>query len=337
MSLQCYNRTCGQKYDESNNSDDACKFHPGTPVFHDALKGWSCCKRRSTDFTEFLNIPGCTKGPHSNIKPPEPEKPEQNGTDIEKIIQEQAPPPPRAPIAEPTVRPPSDEPLIRLPATVAGSLKSALERKLNQLKIQNDQTEEADDGTVKPGTTCKNNACSCQYINEDSDIEICRYHPGVPIFHEGMKYWSCCRRKTSDFNTFMSQEGCTSGKHLWKKNEADGEKQAVCRFDWFQTGNFITISIYSKVAVPEKSYVEVNKVTANINIVFEGGESHFQHFLVLNGIIDPAACNVKMLGTKVEVNLRKAEPGSWPNLELPPPKQQQEETSKDIDTQDVDS
>lgn len=36
---------------------DSCTFHPGQPVFHDALKGWSCCKKRSTDFTEFLNTP----------------------------------------------------------------------------------------------------------------------------------------------------------------------------------------------------------------------------------------------------------------------------------------
>lgn len=36
---------------------DSCTYHPGQPVFHDALKGWSCCKKRSTDFTEFLNTP----------------------------------------------------------------------------------------------------------------------------------------------------------------------------------------------------------------------------------------------------------------------------------------
>ena len=37
----------------------------GGPVFHDALKGWSCCKKRVTDFGEFLAMPGCTAGPHS--------------------------------------------------------------------------------------------------------------------------------------------------------------------------------------------------------------------------------------------------------------------------------
>jgi CHORD len=53
---------------------DSCQYHPGVPVFHDALKGWSCCSRRSTDFTEFLNIPGCTFGIHNGVKPTEPEK-----------------------------------------------------------------------------------------------------------------------------------------------------------------------------------------------------------------------------------------------------------------------
>jgi len=33
-------------------------------------------------------------------------------------------------------------------------------------------------------------------------------------------------------------------------------------------------------------------------------------------VIDPAKSNVKMLGAKVEINMRKAEPGSWTELEL---------------------
>ena len=34
-------------------------------------------------------------------------------------------------------------------------------------------------------------------------------------------------------------------------------------------------------------------------------------------VIKPEVSEVKMLGTKVEVNLKKAEPFSWPTLELP--------------------
>ena len=47
----------------------------------------------------------------------------------------------------------------------------------------------------------------------------CKYHPGVPIFHEGMKFWSCCQRKTSDFQSFLNQEGCMLGEHKWKKDD----------------------------------------------------------------------------------------------------------------------
>nr|XP_042706938.1 uncharacterized protein LOC101936142 isoform X2 [Chrysemys picta bellii] len=38
---------------------DSCVYHPGVPIFHDALKGWSCCKKRTTDFSEFLSIKVC--------------------------------------------------------------------------------------------------------------------------------------------------------------------------------------------------------------------------------------------------------------------------------------
>ena len=33
-------------------------------------------------------------------------------------------------------------------------------------------------------------------------------------------------------------------------------------------------------------------------------------------VIDPSKSSVKMLGTKVEVKLKKFEPGSWPSLEM---------------------
>ena len=69
----CYNRGCGKQYNPRENPDGSCSFHPGAPYFHETYKGWTCCNKRSSDFTEFLNTPGCTKGQHSNVKPEEPE------------------------------------------------------------------------------------------------------------------------------------------------------------------------------------------------------------------------------------------------------------------------
>lgn len=46
-----------------------------TAVFHEGLKGWSCCKRRETSFDDFLNIPGCATGTHSSEAPVAAPKP----------------------------------------------------------------------------------------------------------------------------------------------------------------------------------------------------------------------------------------------------------------------
>ena len=35
---------------------------------------WTCCKKRTTDFSEFLDMPGCTRGYHTVVEPPKPVK-----------------------------------------------------------------------------------------------------------------------------------------------------------------------------------------------------------------------------------------------------------------------
>ena len=44
--LQCYNFGCGKTFNPATITDTSCCFHLDHPVFHNALKGWSCCKKR---------------------------------------------------------------------------------------------------------------------------------------------------------------------------------------------------------------------------------------------------------------------------------------------------
>ena len=44
--LRCRNYGCNQLYLEEENSDSACRHHVAPPIFHDRVKGWSCCKER---------------------------------------------------------------------------------------------------------------------------------------------------------------------------------------------------------------------------------------------------------------------------------------------------
>ncbi|KAI6079270.1 Cysteine and histidine-rich domain-containing protein 1 isoform X1 [Aix galericulata] len=292
MSLLCYNRGCGQRFDPETNTEDSCTYHPGVPVFHDALKG-------------------CTKGHHNSEKPPEPVKPEVKTTSERKELAELKPKFQehiiKAPKPLETIKRPSpDEPMTNLQLKVSASLKQALDKL--KLSSENEEKKEEESDEIKIGTACKNAGCSKTYQGPHSTEDVCIYHSGVPIFHEGMKYWSCCKRKTSDFNTFLAQEGCTTGTH--------GKKVVPCRHDWHQTGGEVTISIYAKNSVPDLSYVEANSTMLNIHIVFEG-EKEFHRNVKLWGVIDVKRSYVNMTATKIEVTMRKAEPLLWASLELP--------------------
>ena len=105
--LMCYNRGCGKTFDPRNNPPDstACRYHPGSPYFHETYKGWNCCGKKSTDFTDFLNTPGCKTGPHSREKPVEPES--ITGKKDDRSLEDQ--------LAALNSHEPSPEPLQRLP------------------------------------------------------------------------------------------------------------------------------------------------------------------------------------------------------------------------------
>lgn len=337
MVLNCYNKGCGQKFDPSKNKDDSCVFHPGVPIFHDALKGWSCCKKRTTDFSEFLSIKGCTHGRHSNVKPVEPLQPEvstdknQNRLHNGQEILYQGP---KSAERLQKERPSSDEARTKLPNKVSASLAQILE-KLDLNKKQEQEQQEAEG--VMPGTRCKNPGCKTPYQSPDTDKEVCTYHPGGPVFHEGYKFWSCCCIKTMDFNAFLDQKGCSQGKHCWVRKQE--KKKAACRHDWHQTGNNVVVTIYAKNAHPEFTTIEANSTVLFCQIQFEN-DKIFKREFHFWGVVDVKNSCVNMVPSKVEITLRKADQVSWGKLEdpnyTPEPEEEEEEEMKQMMEQQPD-
>lgn len=303
--LQCYNRSCGQMFEPDSNKEDSCLHHPGLPVFHDAYKMWSCCNRKTTDFTEFLNMKGCTRSYHSNVKPPEPVKPAAKDTTEVSI-----PKPLEQRVILP--RPDESEPLGPLPHTVGSSLKPMLEKMQKEITLEPVQVN---DSEIQLNTPCQNKGCHASYKGEHTNAETCLYHSGIPVFHEGMKYWSCCVKRTTDFNSFLEQVGCSTGQHKWHKDK-NVENKVKCRYDWHQTGNSVIISVYSKCPLPDLSSIESNAVKLHIHIAFGKDKEVFDEEVILFGIIDPSASSVTYLGSKVEIKLKKAEAVSWRDLRL---------------------
>ncbi|CAH2108378.1 unnamed protein product [Euphydryas editha] len=324
--VPCYNRGCGQLFDPTNNDKDECCHHPGAPVFHDAYKGWSCCNKKSVDFTEFLNIKGCTLSKHSNVKPPEPEK-----KALDKELEKKEVIEVRAPVVGPQLpRPPFESPLVQLEPRIAESLKEIVHK-------STEQATSSSDGGVAIGTSCKNGGCNVSYEGPQSNTSMCTYHPGCPIFHEGLKFWSCCQKRTTDFNVFLSQPGCTTGVHKWFK-ESGPAGTIKCRWDWHQTPDYVIVSVYAKKYNPFQSYVKLNPIRLNTKLVFhEEGNAVFELDLELRGVIDVSKSSASMLGTKVEIKLKKGEPGAWSKLDFPRCESKKEVEEPKVQTEEDDS
>ncbi|KAK2467025.1 hypothetical protein APHAL10511_001283 [Amanita phalloides] len=65
---------------------------------------------------------------------------------------------------------------------------------------------------------CSRNGCRKEF--EDGVIETCIYHPGAPVFHEGLKSWSCCadvNRPVLTFDEFINTPGCSEANQHTKK------------------------------------------------------------------------------------------------------------------------
>ena len=62
---------------------------------------------------------------------------------------------------------------------------------------------------------CKRRGCGVEFDPEAKKAR-CQFHPGAPVFHEGLKSWTCCKdtnKPVLEFDQFLQIPGCA---------EADG-------------------------------------------------------------------------------------------------------------------
>ena len=193
------------------------------------------------------------------------------------------------------------------------TVNPAFKKQMDCLDLTARKSTLSADGSVTIGTSCKRGGCSCSYESLVSNDSICVFHSGVPVFHEGYKFWSCCKKKTSDFSAFLSQIGCETGKHKW---EQEGEHAKVnCRWDWHQTASNVVVAVYAKSYDYARSFVKVNPIRLVVKLIFpQQDDAEFCIDLELRGVIDVHKSSTTMYGTKIEITLPKAEGGHWSDL-----------------------
>ncbi|GKT83494.1 CORD and CS domain-containing protein [Colletotrichum tofieldiae] len=186
---------------------------------------------------------------------------------------------------------------------------------------------ESDDASLEipDGATCRRKACSATYRKGASrDGESCVHHPGVPIFHEGSKGYSCCKRRVLEFDQFMKIEGCkTKNRHLFigsgkKKNAAAAggeEKLDTVRTDFYQTPSTVIASFFLKKIAKDSAKIEFKSQSIALDLpTSDSPPKRYTTEVPLFAPIDVEKSTFKVLGTKLEVNLAKAGGESWPVL-----------------------
>ncbi|KAI8072864.1 HSP20-like chaperone [Gongronella butleri] len=309
--VKCTRKGCGKDYDPADNQDNACQFHSGAPVFHEGLKGWSCCKKRVTDFDEFLALPGCTHGKHTDEQPVETVKPTVQeatvaATTVKDGVEVYGAP---AAVAAADAAPVSHSPLQPHPSVT----------KQEEAKQAEKQEVEEDDESipVAVGTTCKRRGCGVTYVSDAENrgngaAAVCQHHPGAPVFHEGSKGWSCCARKVLEFDEFLKIKGCTAGKHLFVGKKSTQEEMVDCRMDWYQTQGSVIVSLFAKNK--EDTQVTFSPQAFDVDIKMKDQKRYKKQFPLFN-TIDVAASSYEVLSTKVEITLKKTDGISWAALE----------------------
>ncbi|GAA5900309.1 cysteine and histidine-rich domain-containing protein [Sporobolomyces salmoneus] len=311
--VKCTRNGCGKQFNPAENDGAVCSFHPGHPVFHEGLKSWSCCastNKPTTDFDDFMKFEPCATGSHSSEKPEPVAKPEDSASTSSKAPSSTSGTTETYGTAAPPLPPPPSAPS-------ASTSTSAPPKPVSTAYV-----EEQDDPDVKleKGMTCKRKSCGKSYGGEgmERSEEECRYHPGVPIFHEGSKGFSCCKRRVLEFDEFLRIEGCKTGKHLFvgaKKSDSDQavEEQVECRIDHYQTPRQVIVSVFGKNADKEKSSVKFENESMTIDLILPSNK-RFTRTLTLYGPIDPSTSTYKIFGTKCEITLSKADSRSWPTV-----------------------
>ncbi|TKA68818.1 hypothetical protein B0A49_05831 [Cryomyces minteri] len=325
MAQNCLHKGCGKAFTSEN---EECIYHPGPPVFHEGQKGWKCCKPRVLTFDEFLAIPPCTTGKHSTVDDtpaPEPKPAVEAADDAPRAV-------PSAKTNDENTLPP---PVARVPQAQTMSRPSASPAP---------PESESDDpsAAIPPGATCRRRGCGQGYNPDASrDGENCVYHPGQALFHEGSKGWTCCKRRVLEFDEFMKIAGCkTKPRHLFVGSGKKGgeEKLGSVRYvsctsyqsyhittsgahaihgtrnDFYQTPASVIASLYlKKIDTSTSSVTFTSASTIDLDLHTSDGK-RYQNSMALFATIDPEKSSYKIMGTKLELTLAKADGASWPVL-----------------------
>lgn len=182
-----------------------------------------------------------------------------------------------------------------------------------QVQVSNEVHEDDLAALVPNGTVCSRNSCgyifkSVQVSRAPGSEADCLHHPGLPIFHEGSKGWTCCSSRVLEFDEFQKIKGCKSTlNHCF----FPPKKVFKCRRSWYQNSEQLIMDVYAKVE--ETSNVIFQKTNILLCFQMKDGTSYEETINLTNEIV-PENSKFKIYSTKIEITAQKYSKQNWNKL-----------------------
>jgi CHORD/CS domain len=156
-------------------------------------------------------------------------------------------------------------------------------------------------------------------------------HSRPPIFHEGSKGYTCCKRRVLEFdecdlcslilidNRFLKIAGCTISGHrfLSPPSAAETIETVQCREDFYQTQQTCVLAIFARKI--DVSTVQVAFSPRELNVSFDfDPHKRYTATIPLYDEIDSNSSRFQVLSMKLEITMKKANGASWPVLRPDP-------------------
>jgi cysteine/histidine-rich domain-containing protein 1 len=256
------------------------------------FRGWSCCKPRETHFDDFLNIRGCTEGLHQHVEKPkaEPKPPQPVDVRFKELS--------------------GAKEVYTTTAAKIGANGGGGEEPRKAAKAEA-EVPDAADAKIAAGSPCLHNGCKATFADDKSRIEPCLYHSGVAIFHEGSKYWACCKKGCLEFEEMLQQPGCTTGKHKFVKDQPAQGQLVHCRVQSYQNATDVCINVFAKQADKERSRVIMTPDSVELDLVMNPDGTRCVKKWTLPAQIDAEKSSYAFFGSKVDLTLKKANADQW--------------------------
>jgi len=93
------------------------------------------------------------------------------------------------------------------------------------------------------------------------------------------------------------------------------QTQSKVRYEWYQTETHISVSIFLKNVKKEDANITIKPESLSVEVKLPTTESEYQLNITLSDRVVPEESTTSILGSKIEIKMKKTRPAKWPSLE----------------------